>query len=162
MNRRVEQIDELTASGKPDVNSSKKLAALSAEDMDFFVSRVKAELPIFVNSFRSALKCATGAANLSVSDFNPKDDMSRAAKLADLNALLTAMRTTATSIDGMEAGTASFRDSVQRLPRLTVTLNKAKRKTVGVLNELLEQRSVAKQLNADAMKLVEDLIARLG
>ena len=162
MKRRTEQINELTASGKPDVNSSKKLAGLSAEDMELFVSRVKAELPIFVNSYRRALECATGAANLSVSDFTPKDDVSRAARLADLNALLTTLRTTATSLDSMDAATASFRDSVQGWPRLTITLNKAKRKTVGVLNELLEQRRVAKQLNADATKLVEDLIARLG
>jgi hypothetical protein len=162
MNRRTKQIEELNATGPPDVNASKKLAALTAEDMDLFVSRVKNELPIFVNSYRRALNCTTDAANLSVSDFIPKDDTSRAAKLADLNVLLTTLRTTETSIDGMQAGTTSFRDSVQRLPRLTVTLNKAKRNTVGVLNELLEQGKVAKQLNADATKLVEDLIARLG
>jgi hypothetical protein len=127
-----------------------------------FVSRVKAELPIFVNSYRRALNCTTGAANLSVSDFTPKDDISRAAKLADLNVLLTTLRATETSIDGMQAGTISFRDSVQRLPRLTVVLNKAKRKTIEVLNELLEQGRVGKQLNGDATKLVEDLIARLA
>lgn len=160
MRRRTAQVSELTTSGKVDIGSAKKLAALSAEDMLAFVRRVEMELPIFAERWRGALECSTKAANLSVSDFN-RDEANREAKLRELNDLLTSIRSAGTAMDSMGDGTATFRDSVQAFPRLSITLNKAKREVVGVLDRLLEHRNVAKQLNVDAAMLVEDLIARV-
>ena len=161
MHRRTAQVNELTTSGKVDLASAKKLAALAAEDMLAFVRRMEAEMPIFAERWKGAVECSTEAANLSVSDFKAGDEAARETKLKDLNDLLTSIRTAATAVDSMGDGTTTFRNSVQSFPRLSITLNKAQRQVVGVLDRLLEHRSVVMQLTADAAALVEELIARV-
>src|SRR5205823_6698323 len=130
MTRRSEQMNELSSSGKQDISSAKKLAALSAGDMGMFVRRIEAELPTFGDRWKHAVQCSIKAATLSVTDFKPQDDESREAKIKELNDLLNSLNTAAAAMDEMESGTATFRDSIQRFPRLSVVLNKEKRRGV--------------------------------
>ncbi len=61
---------------------------------------------------------------------------------------------------GTIEGLSGFRETVSSLPRLTIQLNKAKRRTVRVLDTMLEEVETTVQSSIDVLKIINELIKK--
>lgn len=136
-----------------DLQAVKKIATLSAQDMELYVSRMNAEIPIFGETYQRALGSVTAAANLSVSDFKP--DVNELRNLRDI------VSTHAASLESYRDSTANLKATIVGLPRLHTVFNKAKRKMIRMLDTLIEKISFVRQLNCEAVKLLDDLVKKV-
>jgi hypothetical protein len=58
-------------------------------------------------------------------------------------------------------GLSGFRETVANLPRLTIQLNKAKRRAVKVLNTVLEEVETTVSSSNDVLKIINELKSEL-
>jgi hypothetical protein len=151
---RTEQVEALKRpDGSYDPQGARRVANLSAEDLLLFASRVEAELPLFASIYRKGLDHLTAAANVAVEDFSPKR--------IEIMALRDAIAVHEPMLEEGLTQIARFRESIVNLPRLHSGFNKARRRAANVLEKLLEEISFAKQVSADAVKLLDDVLQKL-
>jgi len=152
--QRAQDMDALVKrSVQFDLQAVKKIATLSAQDMELYVSRMDAEIPMFADTYQKALDSVTAAANLSVSDFTPN--------VSELRNLREVVSTHAASLESYRDSTVNLKGTIIGLPRLHSVFNKAKRKTIRMLDTLIEKISFVRQLNCEAVKLLGDLVTKV-
>jgi len=104
-----------------------RLINAAAQDMDDFVTRMRAEMPIVDESFSKGFDAMVGIVELSVDFEKPKQPAVEETRKAmrDLRRIL------------LESGetTAAFRQTIASIPRATTRLNRAKRLTMSILDE---------------------------
>ncbi len=150
MRERAAEINALPrdAKGHADPQEAKRLLTKVASDMDDFTERMDAELPLFSNATNTGMNAFIKVATLSV---DLKNDQK------DVHDCLSAVRELQRTIAASKESIAGYLESVASLPRMTTTLNKAKRGAVGALNRFLAELTNSEQLSAESEKVIRDL-----
>jgi hypothetical protein len=142
------------ANGPVSRRLARTLVERSAADMNHFVARVRAELPLFKDHLEKGADAIARAALISATF--PGEG--RAQVLAARENLATWRDAT----QGAHDATGQFRDSVQRLPRMTAVLNHARRETVAVLEEVIESLSSGIRVSSEAVSTLDVFLRGSG
>ncbi len=145
MQTRTEETNQF-ASGPDSKNRkvAKRLIAKAAADMDQFVHRMQAELPLFSRHLNSGMNALIQAAAMGIEFKIEGDD------LEQVNDNLQAVREFYETLSTVEGQIAQFQKAVASLPRMTTTLNRAKRAVVNVLQQLIDEFSGAQAMAREA------------
>lgn len=111
---------------------------------------MNAEIPLFRDLLRRGADAAARAALISASMSSGDRQQVRAARVA--------LATFSDALGGAYDSTASFKESVQGLPRMTVVLNKAKRETAAVLSEVLESIAEGRRITTETVRALDALL----
>jgi hypothetical protein len=133
-------------------SDAKRLINDAASDMQLYVASTDAEIPLFRSALQEGIGALTKAATM-FSDLGPQDTQ----QLSDRR------KGTAQLESGFASAHASFmqfRSSVDSLPRMTTTLNRAKRETVRVIDAFLSALDEGRRNSAEASKLFDSMIER--
>lgn len=151
MNERTNEMNALprNQNGSADPSEAKRLISKAASDMNQFTARIDAELPLYNDAMNVGMNSFIKAATMSVDLENDSDDVKQG-----LHAVRTLRDTLATS----KQSTIAFRESIAGLPRMTTTLNKAKRGTVEAIDRLLTELTNSDQLLIESEKVILDLL----
>jgi hypothetical protein len=120
-----------------------------AQDMLHFVSRTEVELPIFGAEMQETMQSFSMALTLAC-DFGP-------GVFGDLAELRVSVRKMADTLEGSTTSTASFRQTIATSPRLTTEYNRAKRRTVDVLDRLTDQLKTGSSLLMQVLRAIDGL-----
>ncbi len=153
-NKRTEEINSITKEdGKTDTKQARKIIKLSSDDMERYSEIMESQIVISSKSREESFNALSKALSLFV-DFKNEDSEN---ELAELEDSLENMRDAAS---GTIEGLSGFRETVSSLPRLTIQLNKAKRRTVRVLDSVLEEVETTVQSSIDVLKIINELIKK--
>lgn len=133
MTDRAAEVNRANDEGRRgDLPYIRRLAEKAAEDMAEFVARMEVDVPIFASEFEAGFGAFTRgvAASRDFSTEHSSDDTKEA---------LETLSTFSGSLAGAREGVSGLRSSVAALPRITTVLNRAKRRTVAVLDQLLTE-----------------------
>lgn len=152
MQERTLEINAATteAQGQLGRRAARALIEKGASDMTQYVARMNAEIPLFRDLLRKGADAAARAALISASMSSGDRQQVRQARAA-LGAFSDAL-------GGAYDSTASFKESVQGLPRMTVVLNKAKRETAAVLGEVLESIAEGRRITTETVRALDALL----
>ena len=153
---RGKEMDQAVKPTGTNPKMAKRICDRTADDLEAFVARMEIEIPLFSKSFSTGIN-AMGRAATIYTDFND-------ASIKELISVQETIQTLRTSImQSMEAIT-SFRDKIDATPRITKTINRAKRHTVDVLGHLIKEMTSATTLTLEVekaiVKAIEDLNQR--
>ena len=143
-----------SANGILDRSYAKSIIQRVAEDMNWFVARVRAELPLFRESLRKGADTA-GRAMLLGAEMNQTDRTGARTAMT----MLTNLATTLGDVNGQ---IDSFKLIIQGIPRMTSVLNHAKRDTAEVLEEIMKSMAEGRSLLLEATKSLEALLGQEG
>jgi hypothetical protein len=138
------------AQGQLGRRAARTLIEKAASDMTQYVARMNAEIPLFRELLRKGADAAARAALISASMSSGDRQQVREARVA-LSAFSDAL-------GGAFDSTASFKQSVQGLPRMTVVLNKAKRDTAAVLSEVLDSIAEGRRITTETVRALDALL----
>jgi hypothetical protein len=148
MNQRTAEIDGAT--GDLSRSEAKRLVNKAADDMNGYVTRAGAEIPILREALRDGIyalgKAATLAADLDQGD------------LSQVREGRKAVTTLETALDGAHESLSTFRHTIHSLPRMTTMLNKAKAKTLEILDELLQALDDGRRDATEAGKVLDGVL----
>jgi hypothetical protein len=149
-----QEMNELVvaAQGSVDRSVAKRLITRAAGDMDQYVARMEAELPLFGQNLDEGMHAVIRSAMLSVELGAAYTEQEQVRE--SIQAILVFRDTLAHT----ELQIQEFRTTVAALPRMTSTLNKSKRKVVSVLDRLIEQLGSGQSLSNEAEQLVRTLL----
>jgi hypothetical protein len=150
MQERTAEINALPrdVNGNANPKEAKLLIAKAASDMEQFTARIDAELPLFNDAMNTGMNSFIKAATLSVDIDNDPQDVQNG---------LEAARTFRNTLTTSRKSIADFRESVATLPRMTTTLNRAKRGAVNALDRLLTELTNGEQLLTESEKVILSL-----
>jgi hypothetical protein len=155
MEARTKETLEFT-SGKEATNrkAAKRLIAKAASDMDQFVARMEAELPLFSHHLNSGMNMLTQAATISI-ELNIND-----ADIEQINSNIFAIQTFIEAILNVKENLNTFQGSVTALPPMTSVLNRSKRKMVTVIQQLIDEFNGADILAHEAITSFASIIKK--
>jgi hypothetical protein len=145
-----EEIQRLTAEEPQNVAAAKRIIGRTAEAMENYVARMNAELPIFSEALQAALVTTGQIATLSTESW-PSESERVAAMLIQVEGFHKAMV-------GARQASQSFRDVIASTPRMTTQLNRARRRTVAVQDQLLEEFAAGERLAVQVEELLRNLV----
>lgn len=153
MTARTAEINDLPrdSNGNANPKEAKRAISKAASDMDQFTARIDAELPLYNDAMNTGMNSFIKAATLSVDLKNEEEDVK-----GGLDAVIALRSTLATSRQSV----AEFRATIAGLPRMTTTLNKAKRGAVEVIDRLLVELTNSESLLTESEKVIRDLLNR--
>lgn len=148
MVERTDETNSLTELSVGPVNrlATKKVISKAARDMDQFVQRMDAEIPLFAAHLDNGMNAFIRAATLSL-EFQTDEKNAREAKQA-----LEILHRTLTEI---ETPITEFQFTVSTLPRMTSELNHSKRRVVDMLQRFIDQLHKAQNLTREAETVVK-------
>ena len=150
-NLRTAEINSLKDSnGDVDQRRARKIIKLSSFDMERYSEILETQIRIMSKSREDAFEALSKALAMHV-DFRKEGDED---DLRELEDSLIMMKESA--CEGM-SGLKGFKDSMSSLPKLTIQLNKSKRRTVEILDSLLEEVSSTIQTATDVLTTIEGL-----
>ena len=129
---------------------AKRIIAKTAVDFDQYTSRVEAELPLYSKTFNHGVNSLIRVATV-LPDISREDTDGLTEGLTAVEGLTDAI---VESYDGM----AQFRTTLAEFPRMSVQLNKSKRRTVAVLDVLLGEFENGQSLLQEAKTTIQALI----
>ncbi|MEC4684472.1 MAG: hypothetical protein VST71_01900 [Nitrospirota bacterium] len=154
MQTRTAEIEEFTSG--PDCTNrkvAKRLIARAAADMDQYVQRMEAELPLFSQHLNAGMNALVQAAAMAI-EFKVEDD-----DLGQAKENLDAVREFSDTLTSVEGRITEFQDTIASLPRMTTTLNRSKRSMVNVLqlliNEFHNGQSMAREAEASFASIID-------
>jgi hypothetical protein len=155
MEQRTADINAATAQthGQLSRREARLLMEKAASDMAQYVARMSAEVPLFRETLRKGADAAGRAALLSAGMDSGDRQQIRDTRVA----LVTFRDALSNSYDS----TSRFRASVQGLPRMTAVLNKAKRETAAVLNEVLEILAEGNRMLTETLRALDALLGEV-
>jgi len=130
--------------GIPNLKKARRAANLAASDMEQFVTSTKVEMPAFAEAYRAIVDAFSHAASLL-----PEFGQTGKEQLVQSEGVIGALEQT---ILETMVHMREFRKSVEVLPRVTTAFGRAKKHTVEVLNELLEEMDKAASLAREVRK----------
>jgi hypothetical protein len=151
MQERTAEMNALARDAKGNANpkEAKRLITKAASDMEQFTARIDAELPLFNDAMHTGMNSLIKAATLSVDLDNDPQDVQDG---------LEAARTLRNTLTTSRESIAGFQESVVALPRMTTTLNRAKRGAVNALDRLLTELKNGEQLLTESEKVILNLL----
>ena len=134
---RTKEVKALQQNPKPDIRRKfKSIVNHAASDMNHYSARMDAEIPLFREHLDDAMTIFTRIVPL-YSTFDGEDhDM--------MPKIKSAVEEFLSGLDSAEEGIEGFRDSVSDLPPMTRGLNRAKKKTIDVLQRIFDEIQGAK------------------
>lgn len=134
MAERTTEIEQFRAGSDPaNRKAAKRLIAKAASDMDQYAHRMDAELPIFKQHLNAGMNALIQTAQLAV-EFSIMDE-----GYGQIQENLDGIKTLREILASVEEKITAFKQAVASLPKMTTTLNHAKRNTVNVLQRLIEE-----------------------
>ena len=121
----------------------KRQVAHAARDMDRFVNKMKAELPLYRQHLDRGMSTFVRLVPVSMQFEFDRDELARAGRK-----MLQQMDSMLESIEG-------FHDSVKSLPPLTSPLVRSKRATEGVLKQVIDISRGGRATLAEALSILE-------
>jgi hypothetical protein len=154
MRERTEEINRAAAEspGQLGRRDARTVIEKAAVDMDQYVARMRTELPLHREALQKGTDAVTRAAMMQA-DFGSNDRR----QLQDAKVGLSAL---ADALGGAHDAAATFRATIQAMPRMTVALNRAKRDTVKVVGEVLESLSAGRKVLVEAIKAIDVLLGQ--
>ncbi|MDK8465258.1 hypothetical protein [Marinobacter sp. SS13-12] len=150
-NRRTEEINALKEAGEhSDPKKARRVIKLSSDDMERYSEIMELQIRLTARSREEAFDALSKALSVYV-DFKGEENST---DLNDLEDSLIFMRDAAC---GTIEGVSGFRETVANLPRLTIQLNKAKRRAVKVLDTVLEEVDTTVSSSNDVLKIINEL-----
>ena len=152
MQERAKEVTEAIAQapqGQLSRREARTLTGKAAGDMTDYVIRMQAELPLFHDLLHQGAE-AVGRAALMAVDFASEDKPQ----------VITAKQQLAVLIDALSAaydGMISFRNTVQGMPRMTAVLNKAKRETATVIQQVLDSMASGRRVLTESIRALDSL-----
>jgi hypothetical protein len=143
------------ASGPDSANrkEAKRLIARAAADMDQYVQRMEAELPLFSKHLNTGMNAMVQAAAMAI-EFEVKDD-----DLGQAKENFEAVREFSNTLTNVEGQITEFQDTIASLPRMTTTLNRSKRSMVNVLQRLINEfrngQTMAREAEASYASIID-------
>jgi hypothetical protein len=131
---------------------ARPLVNKQADYWENFAQRIEVELPILSAKFRSGIDSFSKSVQL-LEDFETKD------KDQVMNAINAVREIKSASINA-QASTKNLRAILQKIPRLTVQLNHAKRHLNKVLDDILEEYVTEENLAAEAENIMESVLKK--
>lgn len=132
---------------------AKRLIARAAADMDQYVQRMGAELPLFSEHLNTGMNAMVQAAAMTI-EFKVKDD-----DLGQARDNLEAIRGFLNALTSVEGQITEFQDTIASLPRMTTTLNRSKRSVVNVLQRLINEfrngQTMAREAEASYVSIID-------
>lgn len=155
MNERTTEMKALPRDSKSnaDPKDAKRLISKAASDMNQFTARIDAELPLYNDAMNTGMNSFIKATTMSVDLENDSEDVKDG---------LDAVQTLRSTLAMSKQTTAEFRKSIDGLPRMTTTLNKAKRCAVDAIDRLLTELTNSDQLLTESEKVILDLLDEPG
>jgi hypothetical protein len=147
VDERTQEQKRVNASHPGDVSLMKRTANRVAEDMTQFVSRVDVESPIFGGELQESMRSFSMAITLAA-DFGPDT-------LGDTTELRGNVAAMANSLQSTTASISAFRQMIASSPRLTGEFNRARKKTVDVLDRLIEQMRTGHTLMLQVIRAID-------
>jgi hypothetical protein len=151
-NTRTKELGEVVARGQIDRKLAKRLMEKAAADMDQYVERVEAEIPLFSRNLDEGMNAIINTTKIMVEFGISESDRTNAP--ATIEALLTLRETLAST----EGSISQFQMSISSIPRMTSVLNKSKRKVTAVLDRLIEQLGTGQRLTREAEQAISNII----
>jgi hypothetical protein len=149
---RAKENQEAVDSGELDRQLAKRIMARAAADMDQYVERVEAEIPLFSRNLDEGMNALIDSTKLMV-DFGVSES-NRTQAIGALEAIVTLRETLAST----ENSITQFQMSVSSMPRMTSVLNKAKRRVTVVLDRLIEQLRTGQRLTKEAEQSILTIV----
>lgn len=145
ISQRTDEIGEFAkTSNSKDRNTVKRIIERAAADMDQYVHRMEAELPLFSQHMTSSMNFLTKAAELSL-DFVVDDT-----QVEEIRQSKEGVREFRRTMSTVEGQLTEFGAAVSGLPRLTVVLNRSKRNMARVIEQLIEEFRSAQRMAEEA------------
>lgn len=148
-NQRTAEANEIQTADTIDRKAAQRVANNAANDIEIFISRMSVDIPEFYKQNSLAMETFGKIAMLSEQDFEMNSE--------DVNAALNQIKGYRTAIHKSSSSLQEFRQSISGLPRMTTTFNRARRRAVAILDDLLTQFRIAANQSED----VEQLLMRL-
>ncbi|MFL6276891.1 MAG: hypothetical protein ACJ74G_17025 [Blastocatellia bacterium] len=147
-NERTEELNQArTPTGEVDLKQAKRVSNRVAEEMNNFAALMEVEFPIFANTFSSAIDDYTRAFTIT------KDlGMEKKEDVETVKGILKQFRSTILST---QSQMWSFRDTIANLPRATTMLNRARRRTLSILDKLDSEFTTALNLTSEMEKVFD-------
>ena len=152
MQERTKEITE-TVEQAPQGQLSRRVARAltgkAAGDMTNYVIRMRTELPLFKDLLHQGAEAAGRAALMAV-DIASEDKNQVITAKRQLGVIRDAL---STACDAM----VSFRDSIKSMPRMTADLNRAKRETVAVIQQVFDSLASGRRVLTEAIRALDSL-----
>lgn len=134
MRERTEEINQFQ-SGPDSANrkTAKRLITKAAADIEQYVHRIDAELPLFNQHLNVGMNALIQASQIAVELTVATEGLDQA------RANIENVRDLHENFTSLEESILNFQGSVASLPKMTTTLNRAKRSAVSVLQRLIEE-----------------------
>ena len=142
------EIQASTASGGAGNEQARRLLNRVADDIGNIVSRMKPELPIFADNFRTAIDAVARMATV-LGDF-PLSESDK----TELRELIQVLNDATATTDESRAEVQGFRDAVRGIPRLTTRLNRSKRELGRFLDQFDQELGSSSSLLNEAVRLL--------
>ncbi len=151
LNVRTKELEEAAAQtgGAVDPREAKRLIARAADDINQYVERVEAILLPFKSNLDEGMNAFIRTVAIIVEFEISETD--RAQAQDTLVSIVTLREALATTEDHIQA----FQATISSLPRITSALNKAKRRLIGILDQLMEQLRSGQALTAEAEQTIK-------
>lgn len=148
---RTEEIKKIEQDGSTKVAraSLRRAIGKAASDMDKYVSRMEAELPLFNKHFKAGMSAFTDAVPILMSLSTQSESGEDRERLQlTVKELRESMSSSADSLE-------IFRDAVALLPSMTTRMNRSRRQTTRVLQEWIGEIRGAQVELADVERLIQ-------
>jgi hypothetical protein len=154
MAERANETNDLKAVTVGPVNkqAARKVISKAARDMDQFVQRMDAEIPLFATHLENGMNAFIRAAALSDEFKSGENDAGEAQQSLD------GITTLHATLSEIEAPITTFQSAVSTLPRMTSELNRSKRKVVDVLQRFIDELHKAQNLTREAEAVVKAVV----
>lgn len=135
--------------GGPDMTVAKRLSNNAANDLEFFVNRMSIEIVEFNKQSSLAMETFGNVAMIAAEDLNENPN--------DIAVTRTNMQNYTKTISNTAEILGEFRETISKMPRMTTPFNRAKKRAVAVMDDLLIELRIAASQSLD----VDTLLARI-
>lgn len=149
--QRTDEITQVSSNGT-NIKAAKRVSNKAADDLEVFVKRLSVEIPEFNKQSSYAMETFGNIAMLAESDFGEDLDEVEAMR----SSLQTYRSTTYSSSESLSV----FRQTIANLPRMTTNFNRARKRAVAIMEDLLNQLRIAADQSQDVEELLDRLIAK--
>lgn len=151
--RTVEFKQFTSSSGSTNRKVAKRLIARAADNMDQYVQRMDAELPLFAKHLNIGMNALVQLVAMTIEFKVDTDDLGQA------KGSLVALRRLSDSLTSSEDQMIVFQNTVASLPRMTTKLNRTKRSMVNVLQRLIDEfrngQAMAREAEASFASIID-------
>ena len=148
-NKRTKEVEEinLSVNKRDSVKLLKKSSNGAAKDFEDYVSSLMTEIPKFSVNHQLVMDKFGRIAMMTSNDLYIDNEHNREFKKVIIEYKET--------FEDSKNGLKEFHTSIQNLPRMTTNFNRAKRRAIAIIDDLLEQLRIAETQTKDVIELLE-------